>query len=312
MWKIRNMSKPNGSMRAVFFALGGNTLIAIMKFIVAFITNSSGMLAESIHSAADCLNQVFLLVGDKRSKKKPTEWHSFGYERESFFWSLMVAILLFFVGALFSIYEGVHKLIHPEPLHDIYWVFVVLTISIIIESKSFMVAYKEFRKKSKRSFYRAIEDSTDTSLMVILLEDFAALSGLIIVLITTSLSIFYPIFDAIGSIFVGLLLISVAYKLADEIRRLIIGESIPRNDRVKIKNIINKYDLIEHINRIQTQVIGNDKYMVLISVDIDDESKGYKIEDVIDKIKMEILEEIPEVKMISIDIQDPNKTLIHQ
>lgn len=307
------MSKPNGSMIAVFFALGGNTLIAIIKFIVYSITNSSGMLAEAIHSTADCLNQIFLLVGNKRSKKKPTEWHSFGYERESFFWSLMVAIFLFFVGSLFSIYEGIHKIIQPEPLHDIYWVFVVLVISIIIESKSFMVAYKEFRKKSKgSSFYRAIEDSTDTSLMVILLEDFAALSGLIIVLITTSLSMFYPVFDAIGSIFVGLLLISVAYKLADEIRRLIIGESIPRNDRIKIKNIINKYDLVEHINRIQTQVIGNDKYMVLISIDIDDESKGYKIEDVIDKIKMEILEEIPEVKMISIDIQDPNKTLIHQ
>jgi len=303
------MSKTDGSMRAVFFALGGNTLISIIKFIVAFITGSSAMLAESIHSTSDTMNQVFLLIGDKRSKKKPNEWHSFGFRKESFFWSLMVAILLFFVGSLFSIYEGIHKMIHPEPLKNIYWIFIVLFLSIIIEGKSFMVAYKEFRKKSKKKFVKAIEDSTDTNLMVILLEDFGALTGLVIVLITTLLTLIDPIFDAIGSIFVGLLLITISYKLTDEIRKLIVGESISREDRNEIKNIIHEYSIVEHINRVQTMVIGNDKYLVLISIDIDNESSGYKIEDTIDQIKVDIKNKIPEVETIYIEVQDPNRTV---
>ena len=305
------MSNPNGSMKAVFYALAGNTLIAIIKFIVAFFTKSSAMLAESIHSTADCLNQIFLLIGDKRSKKKPNELHSFGFQKEAFFWSLMVAILLFFVGAIFSIYEGIHKMFNPEPLHNIYWIFIVLIISIIIESKTFSVAYKEFRKKSKKRLDRAIEESTDTNLMVILLEDFAALTGLVIVLLTTLLSLINPFFDAIGSILVGLLLVSISYKLANEIRKLIIGESISRSDRQKIKNIINEYEIVEHINRVQTMVIGNDKYMVLISIGVNDDSTGYHIEDTIDQIKLDIITQIPQVKVIYVDIQDPNRSLIN-
>lgn len=299
----------NGSMRAVVFALCGNTLISIIKYIVAFITGSSAMLAESIHSTADTMNQVFLLIGHKRSNKKPTEWHSFGFQKESFFWSLMVAILLFFIGSLYSIYEGVHKMIHPEPLKNVYWIFLVLIISIIIEGKTFMVAYKEFRKKSKKKIVKAIEDSTDTNLMVILVEDFAALTGLGIVFITTILSFINPFFDSIGSILVGILLIVVSFKLANEIRKLIVGESISREDRQKIKDIIRDYNIVEHINRVQTMVIGNDKYLVLISIDIDNEATGYQIEDTVDQIKFDIKKSIPEVQTIYVEIQDLNRSI---
>ena len=305
------MSKNDDSLKAVFFALGGNILIALIKFIVAFFTKSSAMLAESIHSSADCLNQIFLLIGNKRSKKKPNEFHSFGFQQEVFFWSLLVAILLFFVGAIFSIYEGIHKILNPEPLQNIYWIFIVLVSSIIIEAKSFNVAYKEFRKKSNKRFDKAIEDSTDTNLIVILLEDFAALTGLTVVLITTILSFISPIFDAVGSIMVGLLLMIISYKLSNEIRKLIVGESIPRSDRKKIKDIINEYDIVEHINKVQTMVIGNDKYMVLISIGVDDDSTGYKIEDTIDQIKMNIIKEIPQVKVIYVDVKDPNRSLVN-
>jgi divalent metal cation (Fe/Co/Zn/Cd) transporter len=145
--------------------------------------------------------------------------------------------------------------------------------------------------------------------MVVLLEDFGALTGLTIVLLTTLLSIKYPIFDAFGSIFVGLLLISISYKLANEIRKLIVGESIPRNKRNEIKNIINEYSIVEHINRVQTMVIGNDKYLVLISIDVDNDSTGYQIEDVIDQIKVDIKKAIPEVETIYVEVQDMNRTL---
>ena len=183
----------NGSRRAVVFALVGNFIIFVIKLVVSFITTSSAMLAEAIHSFADCFNQVFLLIGDVRSKRRPTEQHSFGYKREAFFWSLLVAVVLFFVGALFSIYEGIHKILHPEELKEIYWIYIVLVISIFIEAKTFHVAYKEFRKRSRKPILKAIEESTDTNLMVILLEDFAALTGLVIVLITTSLAIYIPL-----------------------------------------------------------------------------------------------------------------------
>ncbi|MBE0648359.1 MAG: cation transporter [Bacteroidales bacterium] len=300
----------SGSKRAVIIALIGNFLIFVIKLIVAFITTSSAMLAEAIHSFADCLNQVFLLIGDVRSKRPATERHSFGFSREVFFWSLLVAVLLFFVGALFSVYEGIHKLMNPEELKEIYWIFIVLVISIAIEGKTFHYAFKEFRKKSSKPLLKAIEESTDTNLLVILLEDFAALTGLTIVMATTVISIFFPVFDAIGSILVGLLLVGISYKMAIEIKRFIVGESIPREKRTLIKHILHEYPLVEHINRVRTMVVGNDRYMVIISVDIDDEATGYYTEDILEEIKQRIMHEIPEVKEVYVDIQDYSRSTV--
>lgn len=294
----------SGSLRAVYFALGGNFIIFVVKLIVSFITSSSAMLAEAIHSFADCFNQVFLLIGENRAKRPPTERYSFGFSREVFFWSLLVAVLLFFVGALFSVYEGVHKILHPEELKEVYWIFIVVVISMAIEAKTFHVAYTAFRKKSQKKVLKALEESTDTSLFVILLEDFAALTGLTIVLISSTLAIFFPIFDAIGSILVGVLLATISYKMAIEIKRLIIGESIPREKRQIIRRILLEYPLVEHINRVQTMVVGNDKYMVIISVDIEDTATGYYTEDILDEIKHRIRKTIPEVDSIYIDIKD--------
>ncbi len=300
----------SGSKRAVIFALIGNFIIFVIKLIVSFITTSSAMLAEAIHSLADCFNQVFLLIGDVRSKRPATERHSFGFSREVFFWSLLVAVLLFFVGALFSVYEGVHKLLHPEELREIYWIFIVLIISIAIEAKTFSIAFKEFRKKSSKPILKAIEESTDTNLLVILLEDFAALTGLTIVMATTVISIFFPVFDAIGSILVGVLLAAISYKMAIEIKRFIIGESIPREKRVLIKQILHDYKLVEHVNRLRTMVVGNDQYMVIISVDIEDDATGYYTEDILDEIKQRIVREIPEVKEVYVDIHDYSRSTV--
>jgi cation diffusion facilitator family transporter len=294
-----------GSTRAVIFALGGNLLIAIIKYIVAFVTGSAAMLAESIHSTADSLNQVFLLIGNKRSKKQPNEMHSFGYSKEVFFWSMMVAVLLFFVGALFSIYEGVHKLSHHEPIENAIWIFIVIGSSILIEAKSFHVAYTEFRKTHKQPILRAIRESTDVNLIVILLEDFAALVGLTLVLISTALSLLvHPLFDAIGSILVGILLLVVSIVLIHEVKNLIIGESIPRDQRNKIKQIIHSHNEIKHINRLQTMVMGNHRYLILISVDIDDRLSGYKIEDLIEKLKAEIRSNTEGIENIYIEVKD--------
>ena len=295
----------HGSNKAVVFALAGNLLIAIIKYIVAFITGSSAMLAESIHSTADSFNQVLLLIGYKKAKRPPSEMHSFGYSNEVFFWSFMVAVLLFFVGALFSVYEGIHKILHPEAIKNIYWIFAVVISSIAIEAKSFQVAYTEFRKTIKLPFFKALRASTHVSLIVVVLEDSAALTGLLIVFVSTMLAwLVNPVFDAIGSIAVGILLLVVSIMLITEVKNMIVGESMPREKRQLISNIIHKYSQVVHINRTQTMVMGDNKYLVFISIDIEDSMTGYGAEDLIEQIKLNLKKEIPEIGTLYIEIQD--------
>jgi cation diffusion facilitator family transporter len=297
------MSHSN-STKAVLVALLGNAVITILKFIAAFFTKSASMLAEAIHSSADCFNQIFLLLGNKRTKKDSDEKHPFGYGREEFFWAFMVAILLFFGGAAFSIYEGFHKLMHPEPIEHFWWAIAVLGISIIIEGKSFLVAYKEMRKTTDKNLYLAIKESIDINLIVILLEDAAALSGLVIAFLCTVLALYFPVFDSIGSIGVGLILCYVSYSLTNELRQLIIGESMARNDRNRIKEIVNSFEIVGQFNRIKTMAMGRNNYMVIVSINIDDFCKGYNVEGSVEQMKLEIQNEFPQVNEIYIEISE--------
>lgn len=295
----------HGSNKAIIFALVGNSLITIIKYIVSFITGSTAMLAESIHSTADSFNQVLLLIGHKKAKKSPSEMHSFGYANEVFFWSLMVAVLLFFVGAMFSIYEGAHKLMHPEELKNVYWIFAVLISSILIEAKSFQVAFSEFRKTTSLPYFKAIRASTQVSLIVVVLEDSAAMAGLVVVLLSTLLAwLVNPIFDAIGSIMVGLLLLAVSILLIAEVKNLIVGESMTREKRHIMTRIVKNYRQIGHINRMQTMAMGDSTYLVLLSVDVDDNMKASEAEDLIEKLKIQLKKEIPEIGIIYIELQD--------
>jgi cation diffusion facilitator family transporter len=300
------MEKESNSLRAVLFALGGNLTIAVIKYIVSVISGSSAMLAEAIHSLADTTNQVFLLIGRKRSGKVADEVHSLGYGKEEYFWGFLVAVLLFFLGGCFSVYESIHKLKHPEPLGNYLYIFIVIAAAMLIEYKSFSVAFKEFRKTSPKGFLKALKDSTDTNLFVILVEDFSALTGLTIVLITTLLSLINPFFDIVGTFLVGSLLIIMSYLLANELRKLMVGESIPREARNEIRAIVRKYSVIKHINNIRSMYIGNNDFILLISVDMDDLSSGYAIENANEKIKMDISDKYPHAKYIYIDVKGGN------
>lgn len=297
------------SLTPVIFALIGNLTISILKFIVSFVTGSSAMLAEAIHSVADCTNQIFLLIGFKRSQKPADENHPFGYGKEEYFWGMLVAILLFFVGASFSIYEGTHKLFHPEELKSAYWAIIVLSASILIEAKTFHVALSHFRKKNKSStIYKGLIATSDTSLFVILLEDFAAIVGLLIALISTLLSIYVsPVFDGIGSICVGILLATISLFLSNEIRKLIIGESLPRDARHEIKKIVSSNSVIVHVNHIKTMLVGREKFILLISIDVNDETSGYDIEDQIEQIKLDIKSKFSNAEYIYIDVRDAER-----
>lgn len=296
------------SLKAVTIALTSNIIVAAVKFIVSFITRSTAMMAEAIHSSADCFNQIFLLIGNKRTKKDPNEQHSFGYGKEEYFWGFMVAILLFFVGGGFSLYEGIHKLFNPEPIKNVAWSFVVLSIGIALEFNSFRVAYSQFKEKYKTTLYKAIIAMDNTNLMVILLEDFAALLGLLIVIITTILAItISPVFDAVGSICVGIILVIISYTLSNELRKLIVGESVPREIRNNIKNITNKHIIVKHINKIQTMFIGKEQFMLLMSLDVEDDVHAYDVEDIIEQIKLDIVEVYPNATTIYIEIKDSTR-----
>jgi cation diffusion facilitator family transporter len=297
------MSTSN-STKAVLTALLGNALITILKFIAAIFTKSTSMMAEAVHSSADCLNQIFLLVGNKRTQKGQDENHPFGYGREEFFWAFMVAILLFFGGAAFSIYEGIEKLFNPQPIKHFWWAIAVLGLSMAIEAKSFAVAYNELRKTISGSLYKAIKKSIDINLIVVLLEDAAALSGLTIAFLCTVLSLINPVFDAIGSIMVGIILCYVSYSLVNELRKLIIGESMPREDRNRIKEIVHEYEIVNHINRIKTMTMGRNKYLLLLSLNISDFVRAYNIEDGVEDMKLYIQKEFPNVDEIYIEISE--------
>lgn len=300
------MSGHGGSVKAVIFALGSNILITIIKFIVSAVTHSAGMLAEAIHSVADCGNQIFLLIGNKRASKPANEVHPFGYGKEEYFWGFLVAVLLFFVGAAFSIYEGVHKLFSPVELQNVGWSFVVLIISILIEGKSFHVAYTTFKQNHKGiGMYRALKESTDTNLFVILLEDSAALLGLTIVLCSTTMAyLVHPVFDAIGSILVGILLISISVFMINELRKLIVGENIPIEIRNSLKEIVAKNEVVEHVNFISAMMMGKGKFLLVIGVDLKDHVSAALVEDQFKTIKSDLNHQNSNIHSIYFDVKD--------
>jgi cation diffusion facilitator family transporter len=296
------MKNESNSLRAVLFALAANLAIAVIKYIVSVISGSSALFAEAIHSLADTTNQVFLLIGRKRSRKEADEIHAFGYGMEEYFWGFLVAVLLFFLGGCYSVYEGIHKFRHPQPLENYGYIFLVLVCAIILESKSFSVAFKEFKKISRGGILKSLKDSTDTNLFVILIEDFSALTGLTVVLITTLLSLINPFFDIIGTFLVGSLLITMSYFLANELRKLMIGESIPRQMRKDIRAIIKRHSAVRHINNIRSMYIGNNRFILLISVDVEDFLKSSTVESITEQVKNDITSDYPNAKYIYIDV----------
>ena len=231
--------RKHSDKKVIYAALIGNSAIAIMKFIVAAISGSAAMLAEGFHSAADSGNQIMLLVGHARSGKPPDDRHPFGYGKELYFWAFVVAVSIFFVGAALSIYEGINKLIHPEPVKSIILPLVVLGLAMIFEAYPWWIAFSEARKiktgKGFTSFMDMAVRSKNPTVLVVLFEDTAALIGLLVaaVGITLAYTTKMSIFDAIASILIGVVLLVLALFLARETKELLIGESAGRRDREK-------------------------------------------------------------------------------
>ncbi|HET7776862.1 MAG TPA: cation diffusion facilitator family transporter [Azospira sp.] len=215
-------------MSAILYALSANAGIAAAKAAAAVYTGSSAMLAEAVHSSADCANQLLLLLGIKQAKREPTADHPLGFGKATYFWSFMVAILLFSLGGAFSIYEGVHKLSHPEPLENPWVAIIVLGVGVLLEAWSLRGCIHEIREKAgDMPLWRYFKDSRESELIVVMGEDIAALAGLTLALgaILLSLATGNPLFDAGGSIAVGVLLVVVAIGVGLEVKALLIGQS---------------------------------------------------------------------------------------
>ena len=281
----------HGGTKAVKAALLANLVVATIKIIAAILTNSKAMLAEGIHSIADSLNQVLLLIGIKQSQKKPDDLHNFGYGKSQFFWSLMVGVILFFLGGTYAMYEGYHKILHPETLEYAWVVIGILFIAGIIEGKALSIAYKEFQAEADGSnVFEYFKETTNSSVIVILLEDSAALVGLLIAFIGTILTMYVsPVFDGISSFLIGLLLTFVAFTLTREIYKLIIGESMTPVEHQEIKEQIESYQIVDTVLSIRSMYLGNNKAIVIVQVDMNDIKSIDELENIVPKIKADIV-----------------------
>lgn len=260
------MSHQEASIKSIFFALSANLGIAITKTIAAVITGSGAMLAESIHSFADSGNQGLLFLGLKKAKKKPDQEHPLGYGMEVYFWSFIVALILFSMGGLFSIYEGIQKVSLHEGLKSPGVAIAVLLISMVFEAASLYGCLVQINKlRHGATLWRWIRNSRQSELIVVLGEDTAALLGLSFAIISIVLAIVTgnPVFDAIGSIGIGILLVTISFFLAVKVKSLLIGQSTDDETRSQIRNLLENRPEIDVVLNLITLQLG---YGIMVAV----------------------------------------------
>jgi len=295
----------SGSHRVVVAALAANIAIALVKTIVAVLTRSSAMLAEACHSLADTANQGFLLVGVRLSRRPPDEKHPFGYATETYFWAFIVALCLFAVGAAFSIYEGVHKVVGGgEPIRNPMWAFIVLGASFALEMYSFSVAQREFRTiRAGRSVRETVADARDPVVLTVLFEDSAALIGLTLAAGGVALSIYTndPRWDGLASILVGGLLGAVAFVLARESKDLLLGESLPPADRERARDIVAQTPGVREVIHLRTMHFGPSEALAAVKVRFDDKLTTRDIEAATDEIERRLRAELPVLARIYVE-----------
>ncbi len=255
------MAGKGDSLRSILYALGANFAIFVAKGVAAFMTGSSSMLAEAVHSLADCGNQGLLLLGMNRAKRPATEDNPLGYGKEIYFWSFLVALMLFSVGGMFSLYEGWHKLHATEPLTSPWIAIGVLLFSIVAESISMRACLVEVNKaRGDMSLWKWFQESRQAELVVIFGEDLAALMGLVFALLAVAMTMVTgdPFYDAMGSLGIGVLLIVVAIFIAVEVKAMLIGQSIESSQRKAIRDFITARPEIKQVYSLITLQLGND------------------------------------------------------
>jgi cation diffusion facilitator family transporter len=296
----------SGSKKVIFAALLGNSLISITKFAAAFITGSSAMLSEGIHSLVDTGNQGLLLYGIARSKRPADEAFPFGHGKEIYFWSFIVAILIFALGGGISIYEGIKHLEHPEPIANPLVNYVVLGLAMVFEGAAWFFAFREFsRAKGKWGYLEAVQRAKDPSIFVVLFEDTAAMLGLIVAFLGVALTQITGnyLFDGTASIIIGLILIGTAVWLAYETKGLLIGESADQDVVRGVREMVRANTAVDCVNEVLTMHMGPDFVLLNMSVDFRDSISADEVERAISTMDSKIKLQFPHVKRIFIEAE---------
>jgi cation diffusion facilitator family transporter len=304
----------SGSKLVIIAALIGNALISITKFVAASITGSSAMMSEGIHSLVDTGNQVLLLYGMKRAAKPPDADFPFGYGKEIYFWSFIVAILIFALGGGISIYEGIQHIKHPEPISNPLVNYIVLGLALVFEGAAWYFAFREFsRVKGRWGYFEAIQRAKDPSIFVVLFEDSAAMLGLLVAFVGVwlSQSTGILIFDGIASVVIGFILVGTAIWLAYETKGLLIGESANRSVIRGIRSALETKSNIQHINEILTMHMGPDFIPANISVDFADAISAQQVEADIAAIDRNIKQAFPQIKRVFIEAEKRGNKFPH-
>jgi cation diffusion facilitator family transporter len=292
-----------GSRKAVIAALIGNLGIALFKLAAALVSQSSSMLAESYHSFSDTLNQVLLLYGLKKSQKAADASHPFGHGKEQYFWSFVVAMLLFGIAGTLSIREGYHKLFNPEPIKQIGIAYLALAVGVLFESYALRIAIKsireEMRAEQHTGFLEAVRHSKDPTTLTVLFEDSLALTGLFIAAVAITLVHFTGILiiDAIASIVIGVLLMVFALFLAYETKNLLVGEAVTPRKRRKILKAVSTFTEVEEVISLKTMHLGPDEVLVTLEINYKDDILVEELENLNDRIESKIREIIPRAKI---------------
>ena len=303
---VEQAEKKDGSFATVLLAGGANLAIAVAKIVAGALTGSSAMLAEGAHSVADTVNQLFLLTALSRSKKPADSRHPFGYGMERYFWSLLAAVGIFVLGAGFSIYEGIHSLLHPAPVEALLVAYVVLGVSFLFEGASWLKAVMQLRREAGErqvGVFQHVFTTPDPTAKTVAFEDTAALIGLVLAAggITLHELTGSGIWDGIASIAIGLLLVGVAVSLGSASKRNLIGEALPEAKRQGLTKVINDSLGVDVVVELLTMRLGPDDVLVAARVDVDDTASGGDVERVADDVERRIREAYPEVRHVFLD-----------
>lgn len=291
------------SKKAVLAALFGNLGIAVFKFVAAFFSGSSSMLAEAYHSVSDTFNQVLLLYGLKASKKPADKEHPFGHGKEQFFWSFIVAMILFGIAGTLSIIEGYNKIRHPEPIKHIGLTYMAIAVAIIFDGLALKIAVlnikEEMRREEHRSFFVTLRRSKDPTNLTVFVEDSLAIAGVLIAGVAITIVHFTQIliFDAIASIIIGVMLMVFALFLAFETRMLLVGEAVTLYKRRKILKVVRSFDEVDDILSLKTMHLSSDEVLVALEIDYRDDMIVGDLEQINLEIENKIKEFIPRAKV---------------
>ena len=292
------------SLKVIVAALAGNIAIALSKSVAAVVTGSAAMFSEAVHSAVDSGNQLLLLCGLRRAARPADATHPFGHGLELYFWVFVVAVLIFGVGAVVSAIQGVHKLLEPEPLQHVIVNYVVLGLSIVFEIGSWTVAFREFRRQQETpGWFASARRSKDPTVFAVLLEDSAALVGLVMALIGVALAdaLNLPVLDGVASLGIALVLILTAGFLAYESHSLLTGEAVLPEVRIAIEAIAATAPGVVGINQVLTMHFGPREVLAALSLDFDDTISAAQIEAAVAQIERAIKTEFPEVARVFVE-----------